>query len=482
MLVNGPGVTDLELGADGGAIVTDGTIAARTGFDGNDPLEFTVVVTFTMAGNTANRACDGQGTGTFNTATVVFDRGTNDDSDCVSLPLPQITVDKEPDMAVAELVDGNTYKAEYTVTVTNSGDGPGHYDLADLPAFGTGVNVIDVTIDPAIVDDVNIDPHDTDEYTVTVTFTVDPAMPASERECGAEPTAGQGAYNLATVTFDGGSDDDDACIDIPVPDISVTKVATTEVATNVSGNTYEAVFTVTVSNTGDGPGSYDLDDLPDFGAGATVTDVEFDPEFSGPVGINAGETDVYAVTVTFTVDGSMTTEDRECAEEPTAGQGAYNGVTVSFNDGGTDHDADCIDIPEPEVSRNKIIDPEHPLTRNLGGTWTIGYILTVRNADGAGPASYDIDDELSFGPGVVISDVAVTEDIPSVTPNADFDGQTDTNIASGVADQRRRDARVPRAAHAEDHGGPGQQRRLQLGGRPQQLVDPLRPRRRRTSR
>ena len=179
----------------------------------------------------------------------------------------------------ATFVGGNTYSAEYTVTVTNDGDGPGQYDLADLPAFGAGATVTNVVIDPAIVDDVNIDAGDTDVYTVTVTFTVDPAMPADERECGAEPTAGQGAYNGVTVSFnDGGSDHDADCIDIPVPDIQVTKLATTNVATFVSGNDYKAVYTVTVENSGDGPGVYTLDDLPEFGTGANVTDVAFDPE------------------------------------------------------------------------------------------------------------------------------------------------------------------------------------------------------------
>jgi len=57
------------------------------------------------------------------------------------------------------------------------------------------------------------------------------------------------------------------------------------------------------------------------------------------VGLNAGESDVYTVTVTFTVDGSMPDSERECFTQPTAGAGAYNGVTVSFNDGGSDHSA-----------------------------------------------------------------------------------------------------------------------------------------------
>ena len=154
--------------------------------------------------------------------------------------------------------------------------------------------------------------------------------------------------------------------------------ATTDVATKVSGNTYKAVYTVTVTNIGDGPGSYTLNDLPDFGSGANVVgEPEFDPAITGPVGLNAGDSDVYTVTVTFTVDGSMPGSERECFTQPTPGAGAYNGVTVNFNDGGSDHSADCIDIPEPDISRDKIVDPEQPLTRNADGSWTVGYVLTV---------------------------------------------------------------------------------------------------------
>ena len=172
---------------------------------------------------------------------------------------------------VATLVSGNDYKAVYTVTVVNSGDGPGQYTLDDLPEFGTGANVTDVSFDPVPVEPVAINAGGDDVYTVTVLFTVDPAMPASERECAVEPTAGQGAYNGVTVHFnDDGSDHSADCIDIPKPGISVTKSANSPTAELVSGNTYKAEYTVTVTNTGTGPGSYTLADLPDFGDGANV--------------------------------------------------------------------------------------------------------------------------------------------------------------------------------------------------------------------
>ena len=107
---------------------------------------FTVVVTFTMAGDTADRDCDGAGSGTFNTATVVFDGGsaTATATACRSRRRP--SGDQGRDDRRRDHVIGNTYEAVYTVTVTNSGDGPGQYDLDDLPDFGAGANVTDYSI------------------------------------------------------------------------------------------------------------------------------------------------------------------------------------------------------------------------------------------------------------------------------------------------------------------------------------------------
>jgi uncharacterized repeat protein (TIGR01451 family) len=443
----GPGeysLADLPDFGDGADVVGDpvfvpvinGVVGIEAG--GIDVYTVTVLFTVDPAMPAGERECADvptAGQGAYNLATVTFEGGSDDDSACMDIPVPDIEVTKVA-KGGATLVSGNTYEAQYTVTVTNNGDGPGSYTLNDLPDFGDGANVVgEPEFDPAIAGAVGLNAGDSDVYTVTVTFTVDPAMPAGERECAEVPTAGQGAYNGVTVHFnDGGSDHSAACIDIPTPDISVEKVATTDVATKVSGNTYKAVYTVTVTNNGDGPGSYTLNDLPDFGTGANIVGVPvFEPAISGAVGLNAGDSDVYTVTVTFTVDGSMTDGERECFTQPTPGAGAYNGVTVNFNDGGSDHSADCIDIPEPDISRDKIVDPEHPLTRNADGSWTVGYVLTVSNGADAGPATYDIDDELAFGPGVEVNDVVVSEDIASVTVDPEFDGQTHTNIASDVS-------------------------------------------------
>ena len=58
-------------------------------------------------------------------------------------------------------------------------------------------------------------------YEITVTFTAAPTADDSGVLCG--PGAGNGLFNLATVTTSTGDVSDDACIDIPRGRIVVTK-------------------------------------------------------------------------------------------------------------------------------------------------------------------------------------------------------------------------------------------------------------------
>jgi uncharacterized repeat protein (TIGR01451 family) len=217
----------------------------------------------------------------------------------------------------------------------------------------------------------------------------------------------------------------------------------------VSGNVYTAEYTITVDNVGEGPGAYDLVDTPDFGTGATVTNVavtgngvDIDQDGDAPVTIITGESldpdepaHVYTVTVTFEVAGSMTTAARTCATgEERAGFGAYNAAELTYQ-GGTVEDDDCVDIPEPDVSIIKSLDAANPLTRNADGTWAIGYLLTVSNAADAGPAEYDLTDTFDFPNGVTVDDVEVRivgADPTSGVLVAGFDGDGQPVVASDV--------------------------------------------------
>ncbi len=294
--------------------------------------------------------------------------------------------------------------------------------------------------------DVDLPAGQSDTYVVTVAFTIDGAATLEVRDCTGEP--GSGAYNSVSITVNGDAGDPaDACIELPDPIITIEKEASDGQPVLVAANVYTAEYTITVDNVGGGPGAYDLADMPDFGAGATVTNiavtgngVAIDEATAGPVTIITGETidpdeaaHVYTVTVTFEVDGAMTTDARTCNGEP--GSGAFNGGAVTYNGDQTAQDDDCVDIPEPDVTIDKTLDAENPLTRNADGIWSLGYLLVAANGADAGPADYDLDDTFSFTSGVTVDSVTV-EIVESSAVEGDlipgFDGDAQPSIVDGV--------------------------------------------------
>ena len=134
-------------------------------------------------------------------------------------------------------------------------------------------------------------------------------------------------------------------------------------------------------------------------------------------------------------DGDMETDERECAEVPTAGQGGYNGVTVTWNEGETSTSNDCVDIPGPNVDHDKIV---------VGGAaayhgdneWTVTYQIDVTNLDPAGeiagPALYDLTDTFDFGPGVTVDNVVVLPTPDTLAVVAGFDGDVQNVLADGT--------------------------------------------------
>lgn len=443
------------------------TLPLNGSIDPGETLVYTVTIELTIDGavTLADRECAGTGTATFNSATVTFDvdPGTDSDDDCVDLPLPDIGVTKtavtEPAQPVYQ--GGNEYTVEYDIVVTNDGEGPGSYTLVEAPDFGTGIDVTaisatsaDGTVDPAfalgsltLADAVDLQADESHTYTVTVTFTIAGDTTLEARDCAGPGTA---TYNSVSLTYNGveGEPADD-CVDLPDPELTITKVVSDGQPVYVDDNVYTAEYTITVDNIGDGPGAYDLVDTPDFGTGATVTNVtvtgngvSIDQDGDAAVTIITGESidpdeaaHVYTVTVTFEVAGSMTTEARTCATgEERAGFGAYNGAEVTYQ-GGTVGDDDCVDIPEPDVSIIKSLDAANPLTRNADGSWAIGYLLTVSNAADAGPADYDLSDTFDFPNGVTVDDVTVQivgADPASSVLVAGFDGDGQPVVANDV--------------------------------------------------
>jgi uncharacterized repeat protein (TIGR01451 family) len=342
-----------------------------------------------------------------------------------------VTVDKTASPTVTRT--GAIYTASYTLTVASESFIDETFSLSDTPGFATNATISSVLVaGPGIagpglelgaaggdiVTDGTIPARSGQPggppalvYTVTVTFTLAPST--TGQTCSGQP--GSGGFNSASVTLGQVVDTSTACVDLPAPTITVTKVRTADVATPVTATQYEAVYTITVTNTGEGPGSYTLTDTPDLGAGATLDSLVVTPTPVPGTVIGAGEVDVYSVTVRFTVAGSMTLAERACsANRDIAGQGAYNGVSV---DTGTTvvTDADCSDIPAPNVALAKTVTSS---TRNADGTWTVVYTLTVTNLDNGtavGPAQYTLTDTVAFGANVTVNAIAVSPAAPGFT-------------------------------------------------------------------
>ncbi|MEO6571037.1 MAG: hypothetical protein ABIO83_05770, partial [Ilumatobacteraceae bacterium] len=348
---------------------------------------------------------------------------------------PDITVLKEAAGTVATQIDGYLYSAVYVVTVTNSGPGAGTYAITDLPDFADGATVEfdGVSFDPAPAAVNEIAGNSQHVYTVTVEFTVDGDTAIADRTCGTVPAPGQAAYNAVSIDVGSAMDpSSDACVDIPLPDISVTKVRTSDTASLVDGNVYEAGYTVTVRNDGDGPGVYSLDDVPVIPGTDAVISTTIDPLPLDGTSIEAGGVDVYDIVVRFTVDGGLTTHDRTCATRAAPGRGAFNGVTVTSNDGITT-DQDCVDIPVPNIDFRKVVVGAGAVYRG-DDAWTVTYRIEVTNLDGAaaaGPGRYTLSDDVDFGPGVTVDTITVT---PSDATRPAFTGVAPTDVVAVAVD------------------------------------------------
>src|SRR5690606_9412046 len=150
--------------------------------------------------------------------------------------------------------------------------------------------------------------------------------------------------------------------------------------------------------------------------------------------VAGGATDTYTVTVTFTVDLAVVTD--ECAdcdlEEGELGTGLLNVAEVS---GGvpSKNDDDCREIPNPSVNITKTVTNGPTPTANLN-EYTITYEIAIENTSDD-LATYDLTDTLKYGAGATdISAVAsyVSGDGETGTVNyGDFDGLADYLITAG---------------------------------------------------
>ena len=168
---------------------------------------YTVTVTFQVAPGmpSGERQCDTPnvpGEGAFNRATITTPDATTNSDACLDIPTPTLDITKAPANNPLELLGGFDFRANYVVTVSNTGQGPGAYTLVETPDFGTGATIsrsrssttrrrrhagdnrFDTTAPWSLTGsdtDVAIAPGSTHRYLVAVEFSIAPTMADAER-------------------------------------------------------------------------------------------------------------------------------------------------------------------------------------------------------------------------------------------------------------------------------------------------------------
>ncbi|MCP4268257.1 MAG: hypothetical protein GY777_22235, partial [Candidatus Brocadiaceae bacterium] len=184
-----------------------------------------------------------------------------------------------------------TWTLEYTITATNSGTGPGVYDIVDDFHPGAGITLSGATISYGTGETNNTSTADntpvTDEvavvvnesllaggsetWVITAVFTVDPVnVTATSGDCTddlGENGATGFANSVSGSLTDNDSTNDDACVPLDGPSIDLAKTAGTPV--DNGDGTWTLEYTITATNSGTGPGVYDIVD--DFHPGAGIT-------------------------------------------------------------------------------------------------------------------------------------------------------------------------------------------------------------------
>ena len=226
-----------------------------------------------------------------NLAFVTTDAGeTIDDTDCANLP--DISVAKTVSAGPVANGDG-TWTVTYDVVATNDGGADGTYTIDDQLRFGAGVVIASAGVittpegvtasetwtgqGPAgdaanvIAADVVLPAQGEHLYQVQVVVSLDQETVTPETLVCPEPGSGEagGLANTTSIVHNNLTGTDEACVSLP--DIDVTKDVTVEPAA-VEGEpgVYEVTYALTVTNSGAGEGTYDLDDALRLGAGVTV--------------------------------------------------------------------------------------------------------------------------------------------------------------------------------------------------------------------
>ncbi|WP_345801524.1 SpaA isopeptide-forming pilin-related protein [Microbacterium sp. AZCO] len=359
--------------------------------------------------------------GLLNTATATAGDDSETGYDCIVPNLPTVT--KTPVSAVKnpeqDPGDPDLWRVSYLLTVTPHGTDT-HYDLADVPGFATGVNLvsgtavrIDTDPDGTPVSDIPSDgtpfvtgvalggsdePH---EWLVTWLVEIPNQIPPALRDCTEGGTQGHGFYNAATLTVSDVEQNADTCVNIEekvYPD--VTKTATglsRDPDTKIWEITYSIVVTLPDSEDVDGEGDslnpgnlsakYDLVEALEFGD-IDLLDAAWTGHDSGSFGagattaslannepIAAGATHTYTVKVHARIQpGDLVNHTVGCeTQSRQTAVGFFNKVTLTSDDALPVVREACTEPSYPKITK-----VAQPVERVDGGLQRISYLIRVK--------------------------------------------------------------------------------------------------------
>ncbi|HEX9683644.1 MAG TPA: choice-of-anchor P family protein [Acidimicrobiales bacterium] len=349
--------------------------------------------------------CD---TGEFSVINTVTVTGDSDQAEVCVTADPAFDVDKS--VSDNDVDFGDT--VIYTITVTNVGDGPGSTDVVD-DFDEDKVTVSNISDGGQIVEDPN-DPGSGNEVILWTSDTLDPDEPQSFTYDGTfdqpfsdgDATGDCGLNQFLvqnTVTVDGDMDQEEVCVTAD-PAFEVTKTAS---ETDVEfGDT--VIYTVTVTNVGDGPGSTTVtDDFPE--DKVTVSNISD----GGQIVDDGGNLKIQWTSDTldpdepqsFTYDGTFDQPFSSDDPQGSCSPGEFEVVNTVTVDGDDDNEIVCVEA-DPDLSISKSTDAGDTVFEGDDITYTIEYT----NA-GDAPAN----------------DVVITDEVPE---NSTFESCSDScNVA-----------------------------------------------------
>jgi hypothetical protein len=278
----------------------------------------------------------------------------------------------------------------------------------------------------------------TNPYDANTPLAIDESLPAGYSFVSITGDAKCPLALGGTVTLDEGEDvsctiTNDDIAQTEGPNIDLAKAVVSGPTFDTSTNRWTVVYSVSATNLGDEPGSYDLVDtltpatgISVFAAELTSYDAGSENSQTGTIlgdgatpeafnsgdtlvdgeGLGAGENESWTITVEFEVDLSLIDEGAyACIQgDESEGDGFYNLATGVNDEANLDNNDACVNLPEWAINLSKTVSS---VTLLDADTFQVVYGIQAENT-GATFGLYDLVDSLDPGTGITLVSVELT--------------------------------------------------------------------------